>query len=442
MDTKTYLDHVEILANGSGAASMTITGRVAKLLDRSRKAILALKGVRLPPGELDGSDEGMFHDRLFLTRKTCELGPIFKLAWHGAHLTCIAGHVRGLRFLNEHDTRLCGASIRLDSLMPHGFLRNMTGAVHHEYRGRLNSPLRVDFSVHEHALRAIVRSRLQMVIDGSDLVGAISEVALGFLLLTIFGAEDGTPESERLAHSYRNMGPDGFVWEVGPAQIEAFVQLRGELDALIAAAGKGAAIPASPSVLQEVLAGGGMDETVAGNLVYMVEMGRYDLTGLLRWLVKYLSDAPEIAARIREGSQDGLATACVLEALRLNQSEALIRRVQSDIVFDRYLLPRGTHVHLCIWEGHKDPETFPGPYEFNPDRFIERRYEVTEYAPFGMNRHRCIAAQMSTRLAALFVEELCREFTWQVTGDGPTERGRFHWEPNGGFGIDLKRRHL
>ena len=122
------------------------------------------------------------------------------------------------------------------------------------------------------------------------------------------------------------------------------------------------------------------------------------------------------------------------------QSESLARRATEDIVFKGHLIPRGSYVRICLWETHKDPANFPEPFRFDPDRFLDGSADTNSFAPFGLGKHSCIAADAVTRLAGLFVEELVGGFQWQATGNGDPVRLFSLWEPSPEFQIELKQR--
>jgi cytochrome P450 len=193
--------------------------------------------------------------------------------------------------------------------------------------------------------------------------------------------------------------------------------------------------------------GSAVDETVVGNLIYMVEMGRYDVRSLMRWVLKYLSDAPEVVAELRsalaartEGTDCPLAESIVLETLRLDQAEALNRAVVADFDFEGYRIPKGSALRVLIRESHQDAATFADPEHFKPCRFAGKTYPGHAYAPFGVGEHRCIAATLVVRLSQLLVEELASGYEWSVGGDGSRFRGRYHWEPAPGFDLVLRAR--
>ena len=181
-----------------------------------------------------------------------------------------------------------------------------------------------------------------------------------------------------------------------------------------------------------------MDDTVAGNIVYAVEMGRYDLAGLLRWNVKTLSDAPGVVERIRRGAEPDLPRAVVLKnppAASVGGSEP-----QRHLRSQRGGLPhsQGDAPANCERESYCDPTAFPDPLSFTPDRFIGPRLDPKKYAPFGLDRHRCIGADLVTAIGAIFVEELVRRYRWRVLADGPEHRGPYHWEPSSRFAIAIE----
>jgi cytochrome P450 len=132
--------------------------------------------------------------------------------------------------------------------------------------------------------------------------------------------------------------------------------------------------------------------------------------------------------------------AIVWETLRLNQSESLLRGVKRDLTFDDYLIPGGSRVRVCLWESHKDSATFPEPFRFDPDRFLGRNYTLEEFAPFGLDKKRCIGADFVVHLTACFVDRLSREYDWEITADGPPHRSVYHWQPSPAFAVRVKRR--
>lgn len=191
---------------------------------------------------------------------------------------------------------------------------------------------------------------------------------------------------------------------------------------------------ARSSVLSHLRSEGKLDDDMLGNLIYSVEMGRYDMAAFFRWLLWFAAGAADWLDKIAtEDGSEAFAAAFVSEALRLEQSERLVRRVERDFVFQGHLFPKGNKVRLCIWEAHKSPEAFDQPFRFDPKRFIRERPGPDHYAPFGVDRHQCPFGTYSINLGAAFLKAVADRF--HVTGDTrrSATRGLYHWEPPNDF---------
>jgi cytochrome P450 len=410
----------------------------------------------LPPGRLAINDRRFWMDDLFLMGESKRFGPVFKTNISGQFVTCIVDHRRSRAILNENVARLAAPNTPYNQLVPGGFMRCQTGEVHRATRRIFVRALRPDLvESHVATLREIVQRELATFASASEALGpsndgfvrTLDRIATTMLLLIFFGVRFGDPAFTTLVDAYARLGPKGFVWGVGPAQQEAAADLNKAAYALISDLRR----PASrrtPSVLLELVAGDAavpINDNIVGNLVYMVEMGRYDLYSLFHWITKYISDRPAIVASIRgEGSaiagRMSLAAATVLETLRLNQSEAVVRKVVQNITFDGWGIPKGGYLRACMREGHRDPSVFPDPGRFDPQRFVGREFGPYEYSPFGFDHHHCIASDLVIRLGSILVEQLVYGFNWQVLADGPSQRGLYHWVPSSAFVIRLTRR--
>ena len=172
----------------------------------------------------------------------------------------------------------------------------------------------------------------------------------------------------------------------------------------------------------------------------MVEMGRYDLRGLLRWISKYAAENPAWLERIAADADGSAAEAFVLETLRMDQSERLMRRVRRDIVFDGFLIPKGSMLRVCMWEAHKSEHAFARPFEFDPSRFCANAPNSDQFSPFGLDHHQCPFASTSILLARQFLQVLARECRLRPVGGGAAVRGAYHWEPAPDFALQLQRR--
>ncbi|XP_011701424.1 PREDICTED: cytochrome P450 4C1-like [Wasmannia auropunctata] len=90
---------------------------------------------------------------------------------------------------------------------------------------------------------------------------------------------------------------------------------------------------------------------------------------------------------------------CLKESLRLYPSVPLISRVLSeDVKMRSYLVPSGAVLHINIIDIHRDPNYWPNPKVFDPDRFlpekIQKRHPYS-YLPFSAGPRNCIGQRFA-----------------------------------------------
>jgi cytochrome P450 len=394
---------------------------------------------RLPPGDLIDLGPAERAQRHLLLDRAARHGPVFKALMERRLVVCVVGNGLGRRLLRDHAAALRPVAIRIDSVVPAGFMRRMDGELHRRYRQALMRALLAPTPDADGApFEAVAQQALARHAAAAAPQGwlhALADIAAGSLIVLFFGAAPGTSLHARLLAGFRRLGPHGVVWNLAARQVEAFHALCDDLQQT--------AVPGG--VMARLQAQGELDATMLGNLIYMVELGRYDLRGLLRWIVRYAAEQPAWLDRIGAGGTDAsaVAMAFVQETLRLEQSERLMRDVEQDIRFEGWLIPRGALLRVCLWEAHKDPQAFEQPFVFDPSRFIEPAQAGSDrFAPFGLDAHHCPLAGLSVRIAADFLRVLARDYVVRGQGAEPAVRGPYHWEPSPRFDVQLQRRAL
>ncbi|XP_011060490.1 PREDICTED: cytochrome P450 4C1-like [Acromyrmex echinatior] len=85
---------------------------------------------------------------------------------------------------------------------------------------------------------------------------------------------------------------------------------------------------------------------------------------------------------------------CIKEALRLHNAAFFISRVcGEDVKLQSYLIPAGTILHIDIHGTHTDPNFWPNPEVFDPDRFLPEKSQNRHpysYIPFSAGPRNCI----------------------------------------------------
>jgi cytochrome P450 len=128
----------------------------------------------------------------------------------------------------------------------------------------------------------------------------------------------------------------------------------------------------------------------------------------LAWTFFRVLESPEVLARIREeitAVTGGAAVepadlsklvyleAVIHEAARLHPVSPFgTRRLMKPQRVGGIDLPGGVNVAPCIYLTHRNPDVWPEPLLFNPDRFIGKRPSPYEFFPFGGGTRRCVGA--------------------------------------------------
>jgi cytochrome P450 family 135 len=141
--------------------------------------------------------------------------------------------------------------------------------------------------------------------------------------------------------------------------------------------------------------GEGMTDTdVRDQLMTLLLAGHETTATALAWTFDLLLRHPEVLKRLHESLEEGeddYLRATITESLRLRPVVPLAgRRLSKDLVADGLTLPAGTDVSPAIWLAHTRADSYPEPFAFRPERFLEDGPETYAWIPFGGSVRRCI----------------------------------------------------
>ena len=176
----------------------------------------------------------------------------------------------------------------------------------------------------------------------------------------------------------------------------------------------------------------------------------------LTWSLALLSAYPQARQRLEDEVNAVLGngpadpeklpwtTAVISEAMRLYPPAWTIERtaVDHDDVCGTPV-PAGSMVAVLPYLIHRNPDVWPNPAGFDPDRFLPGAPQRHRYAwiPFGGGKRGCIGAGFARLEAVLVLARLCRHFRLDLTGPGlPQPRGFVTLRPAAPVRMRLTRR--
>jgi cytochrome P450 len=100
---------------------------------------------------------------------------------------------------------------------------------------------------------------------------------------------------------------------------------------------------------------------------------------------------------------------------------AVARILRAPMELHGWHLPEGTAVSVAIGAIHHNPEIYPNPMEFRPERFIETRYLPHQFMPFGGGHRRCVGATLAMHEMKLVLAELLKNWEFELLEPHKTE---------------------
>ena len=177
------------------------------------------------------------------------------------------------------------------------------------------------------------------------------------------------------------------------------------------------------------------DAEIRDELLTLLVAGHETTANALAWAIERLARHPDKLERLTAEARDEAGgegsgreeaggegsgpdaggeylTATIQETLRLRPViPIVIRRLTEPVEIGGYELPAGVAVTPSIYLVHADPEVYPEPGRFRPERFLETPPGTYTWIPFGGGVRRCLGASFAQFEMAVVLRELARRRT-------------------------------
>jgi len=278
--------------------------------ERGRARPRQVVGRGLAPGSLGLFPRGPWVDHRFFAKQVARHGPIFKYSLQHRPCVCVLGASLGSELIRSHADALVAPPVRFNRFVPKGFLRYMSPADHPHYKRAFANAFDARIlAAREPELRRIARRGFQRLVRESSAGAAdgcaprplLHALVFEMLVAAFYGVRPEDPGFAWLRERYEDLDLRKVTLVSGTrdrdalASLEAWAQERGREIRRDRVPGS-----APDCFLAAIAAAGGEaleDETMLGNLVYVLSVARAVPTELFHCMLTFLGDAPALAGR-------------------------------------------------------------------------------------------------------------------------------------------------
>lgn len=165
------------------------------------------------------------------------------------------------------------------------------------------------------------------------------------------------------------------------------------------------------------------DREIRDDLVTLVLAGHETTATTLAWVVDLLLHHPQAHGRVCREAQSGetaFTEAVINETLRLWPPAPITGRMTvGRYQLGDYTLEPGTRIVLLLDAVNRDPDSYPDPERFRPERFLGTRPAPYSWIPFGGGIKRCIGAAFAMCELVTVLHTLMREGRLEAVSPRP-----------------------
>jgi cytochrome P450 len=170
---------------------------------------------------------------------------------------------------------------------------------------------------------------------------------------------------------------------------------------------------------------------IGDELLTLLAAGHETTASTLGWAFERISRHPDLLAALVDEAQNGggeLRQATILEVQRARTVIDLAGRHVYPEVFrlGEWVIPRGVSIIVGIGQIHGNPDVFPDPDQFDPQRYIGTKPSALSWIPFGGGTRRCVGAAFANMEMDVVLRTVLQRLMIETT-DAPGE----HWHCRG-----------
>ncbi len=189
-------------------------------------------------------------------------------------------------------------------------------------------------------------------------------------------------------------------------------------------------------------------QEIRDELMTALVAGHETTASELAWGFERLAREPRVVARLLEeseaGESDEYLTATVNEILRIKPvlPNAEPRLTKKPVTIGGFEYPPGVLLLAGAYLVHHDPEIYPEPKAFRPERFLGKAPGTYTWIPFGGGRRRCLGASFAIQEMKIVLRSVVSRYELSAPRAEREQTGRrsITFSPAGGATVILRER--
>lgn len=189
------------------------------------------------------------------------------------------------------------------------------------------------------------------------------------------------------------------------------------------------------------------EQEIRDELMTLLVAGHETTATSLAWCFSRLVHEPAVLARLVEevdAGEDAYVTATIQETLRARPvlPNVAPRLVAKPVEVGGWEYPVGCSLVANGYLIHHDPDVYPDPYAFRPERFLDEKPGTYSWIPFGGGRRRCLGASFAMLEMQIVLRALLGSCELRAVVDGVevAQRRNITVRPAGGATVALGER--
>jgi cytochrome P450 family 138 len=186
---------------------------------------------------------------------------------------------------------------------------------------------------------------------------------------------------------------------------------------------------------------------IGDELLTLLTAGHETTASTLGWAFERITRHPDVLAGLVEEADNGgqeLRQATILEVQRNRTVIDFAPRRVFPLTFQlgEWVIPQKMSLIVSISQIHRNPDVFPDPERFDPQRYIGSKPPTFAWIPFGGGTRRCVGAAFANMEMDVVLRTVLRHFTIEAT-TAPAERWHSRgvaYTPKKGGRVVVRRR--